>query len=215
MKVIKFNGDEVLTTLENGKIYVSVKQVCNNLGMNKSKSDHQVQKIQHDGTLKLGIKKLSLNFQSQVEKLSINFDRQVREQIFIELEFLPIWLAKINPTRFNEELKKKLLDYQLYCKDILADEFFGKREALISNKNNTRTNPHLNDIEDRIPIIRSLEANLIKLYDELKYHYNWIDQRARILKEKYSTDIKEIKETNFISDGKKLTTKDIDKLNGR
>ena len=73
----------------------------------------------------------------------------------------------------------------------------------------------MNDIEDRIPIIRSLEANLIKLYDELKYHYNWIDQRARILKEKYSTDIKEIKETNFITDGKKLTTKDIDKLNGR
>ena len=44
------------------------------------KAGHQVQKIQHDETLKLGIKKLNLNFQSQVENSDIKTDSQAREQ---------------------------------------------------------------------------------------------------------------------------------------
>ena len=116
-KEINFKNDKVITVEYGDKIYISVKQVCHNLGMDKSRSDHQVQKIQQDETLRMGIKKLSLNFQSQI-----------RNTVFIELDYLPLWLAKINPARFDEELKDKLTEYQLHCKDVLADAFLGKRE---------------------------------------------------------------------------------------
>lgn len=204
MKIVKFNNDEVLTTLHNNKLYISVRDICKNLLMTRGQIMTQIQKVQRDETLKQGC----MNFHAGV------FDPN-NATLGIELEFLPIWLAKINPARFNENLKKKLLDYQLHCKDILADEFFGKRELVLPDRDDERVNPYLNDIEDRIPIIRSLEADLIKLHDELQYHYNWIDERANAVKDKYSADIKEIKETNFTSDGKKLTTEDIDKLNGK
>ena len=204
MKVIKFNNDEVLTTLENGKIYVSVKHICKNLGMNKSQSDHQIQKLRNDHTLKQGCLKIQAGV----------FDPD-NSTLGIELEFLTIWLVKINPARFNEELKQKLLDYQLHCKDILADEFFGKREMVLPGKDDTKVNPHLNDIDDRTVIIRGIEAELTKLYDELVYHYNWIKNRSEVKRDEYIGNIRKAKQKRFIDNGKELTTKDIDKLNGR
>ena len=204
MKVIKFNNDEVLTTLENGKIYVSVKHICKNLGMNKSQSDHQIQKLRNDHTLKQGCLKIQAGV----------FDPD-NSTLGIELEFLTIWLVKINPARFNEELKQKLLDYQLHCKDILADEFFGKREMVLPGKDDTKVNPHLNDIDDRTVIIRGIEAELTKLYDELVYHYNWIKNRSEVKRDEYIGNIRKAKQKHFTDNGKELSTKDIDKLNGR
>ncbi len=204
MKVIKFNNDEVLTTLENGKIYVSVKHICKNLGMNKSQSDHQIQKLRNDHTLKQGCLKIQAGV----------FDTD-NSTLGIELEFLTIWLVKINPARFNEELKQKLLDYQLHCKDILADEFFGKREMVLPGKDDTKVNPHLNDIDDRTVIIRGIEAELTKLYDELVYHYNWIKNRSEVKRDEYIGNIRKAKQKHFTDNGKELSTKDIDKLNGR
>ena len=51
----------------------------------------------------------------------------IQETMLLELDHLPIWLAKINPARFSDELKKELMDYQLKAKDVLAEAFLGKR----------------------------------------------------------------------------------------
>ena len=82
-KKIEFHGDEILTFQDQGtgKIYVAVTMICNSLGMSKNQTDTQVKKIQDDETLKLGAK-----------KLGVKIDAQVREQLFIELEFLTGWL---------------------------------------------------------------------------------------------------------------------------
>lgn len=208
MKVIKkeivFHNDKILTLNKEGKIYISVKDVCENLGMTKSQVATQRDKVNNDDTLKGGGKFLPLETNGGIQQV-----------LMLELDYLPIWLAKINPSRFNEELKQKLLDYQLHCKDILADEFFGKREMVLLGKENERVNPHLNDIEDRVHIIRGIEKTLIDLYEELKYHYNWINYRAGIQREKNDFRITDGKQTKFILDGEELTTETIDKLNGR
>ena len=203
-KKIEFHGDEILTfqDQETGKIYVAVTMICNSLGMSKNKTDTQVKKIQDDETLKLGAK-----------KLGVKIDAQVREQMFIELEFLTGWLFKINPARFDEELKEKLLDYQLHCKDILADAFFGKRELLLSGHNDEKFNPSLNDIDNRVPIVRSIEAEIVRLYGLLRYHYGWIKERARVQETECENQINKMKQKFFIVDGEELTTKDIDRLN--
>ena len=203
-KEIRFHGDEILTVRNDDKIYVSVKHVCNSLGMTEYHHKSQKIKLNNDHTLKGGIKLCPLETNGGIQQV-----------LMLELDYLPIWLAKINPARFNEELKQKLLDYQLHCKDILADEFFGKREMVLPGKDDERVNPHLNDIDDRSLIIRSIEAELTKLYDELVYHYNWIKKRSETKRDEYIGNIRKAKQKHFINNGKELTTKDIDKLNGK
>ena len=203
-KEIRFHGDEILTVRNDDKIYVSVKHVCNSLGMTEYQHKSQKIKLNNDHTLKGGIKLCPLETNGGIQQV-----------LMLELDYLPIWLAKINPARFNEELKQKLLDYQLHCKDILADEFFGKREMVLPGKDDTKVNPHLNDIDDRSLIIRGIEAELVKLYDELVYHYNWIKNRSETKRNEYIRNIRKAKQKNFTDNGKELTTKDIDKLNGR
>lgn len=204
VKMIKFNGDKILTIRESGKIYVSVKNVCNNLGMNKNQKDTQVKKVSNDATLKGALKLTHLETNGGMQQV-----------LMLELDYLPLWLAKINPARFNEELKNKLLDYQLHCKDILADEFFGSREIILPDKNDQRFNPDLNDIEDRIPLIRELENKLFQIYGKLKYHYHWIFSRSSSQEDKIIKYMKELREKFFIHDGKEMTTLDIDKLNNK
>ena len=203
-KEIAFHEDKILTIKEKAKIYVSVKHICNGLGMTESQCKNQRDKVNNDYTLKGGRIFAPLETNGGIQQV-----------LMLELDYLPIWLAKINPARFNEELKQKLLDYQLHCKDILADEFFGKREMVLPGKDDTRVNPHLNDIDDRSLIIRGIEAELTKLYDELVYHYNWIKKRSETKRDEYIGNIRKAKQKHFINNGKELSTKDIDKLNGR
>lgn len=116
VKEVRFNGERIMAIREEGKIYVSVKNVCNNLGMNENQFKTQRDKINNDEFLKVGRK---------FSPVDTGFG--IKETMLLELDYLPIWLAKINPSRFSEELKKQLIEYQLKAKDVLADEFLGKR----------------------------------------------------------------------------------------
>lgn len=116
VKEVRFNGERITAIRESGKIYVSVKNVCDNLGMDLKQHKAQKLKLRNDGLLKGGIKLYPLKSNGGIQ-----------ETMLLELDYLPIWLAKINPSRFSEELKKQLIEYQLKAKDVLADEFLGKR----------------------------------------------------------------------------------------
>ena len=116
VKEVRFNGERITAIRESGKIYVSVKNVCNNLGMNIKQYKAQKLKLRNDELLMVGIK---------LYPRDTGFG--IKETMLLELDYLPIWLAKINPSRFSEELKKQLIEYQLKAKDVLADEFLGKR----------------------------------------------------------------------------------------
>ena len=55
-KKINFNGDEIITVIDSGKCYVSIKHVCENLGMSKDQTKNQREKVSNDSTLKGGRK---------------------------------------------------------------------------------------------------------------------------------------------------------------
>lgn len=116
MKEVCFKSKKIRAIEENGKIYVAVKDICNNLGMNGDHYRNQKKKIQKDELLKGGSKLTPLESNGGIQ-----------ETMLLELDYLPIWLAKINPARFSDELKKELMDYQLKAKDVLAEAFLGKR----------------------------------------------------------------------------------------
>ncbi len=102
-----------------GKIYVGVKWITQALGFNKSLHDRQIKNIQSDIILSKGASYLTLPTKGGNQK-----------SLCIELDYLPLWLAKISitPTMKKEhsEIAEKLIEYQLKAKDILADAFLGK-----------------------------------------------------------------------------------------
>ncbi len=119
-KEVKFNNDKVLAVMKDGKLYVGVSNICNNLKMSKKMKDRQVANIQADIVLSKGC----LKFGAGV------FDKY-NQALAIELNYLPLWLAKIRitPSMIDEkkELAKKLVDYQLHAKDVLAAAFLDNK----------------------------------------------------------------------------------------
>lgn len=120
----EFNGDNILTVKmkDNNKIYVGVSWITQALGFNKNNHDRQVKNIQSDIVLSKGASYLTLPTKGGNQK-----------SLCIELDYLPLWLAKISitPSMKNEnyEVVERLIEYQLKAKDILSEAFFGKRDA--------------------------------------------------------------------------------------
>lgn len=118
VKEVEFNGDVLLAAQEktSEKIFVTVTEVCEGIGLTKKQRDRQVSNIQKDIVLSKG-----------VENLPLKFGGQVRNVVVVELDFLPLWLAKISITpkmkENNPEMVEKLVDYQLKAKDVLANAF--------------------------------------------------------------------------------------------
>lgn len=118
-----FNGDNIMTVKmkDTGKSYVGVSWITQALGFNKNNHDRQVKNIQSDIVLSKGASYLTLPTKGGNQKA-----------LCIELDYLPLWLAKISITpnmkNENPEVVDKLIEYQLKAKDVLAQAFFGKQE---------------------------------------------------------------------------------------
>lgn len=117
----KFQGDSIMTVKlkGNGKVYVGVKWITQALGFNKNNHDRQVKNIQSDIVLSKGASNLTLPTKGGNQK-----------SLCIELDYLPLWLAKISITpamkREHPNIADKLIEYQLKAKDVLAEAFLGK-----------------------------------------------------------------------------------------
>ena len=152
-KEVEFNGDSLLAAqdIESGKIYVGVSWVCNGIGLSKSQKDTQVQKIQSDIVLKQGC----LKFQAGV------FDDN-NETLAVEIDYLPLWLAKISitPAMIKETPKvaHKLINYQTQAQKVLAKAFIHKDEVKIDNFH----------IPSTLSEALLLSANLAKENEEMK-----------------------------------------------
>lgn len=122
VKQVDFYGDKLIAIKnpDTEKIYVGVSYVCKGIGFNKGQKDRQTENVQQDIVLKKGCRK----FEAGV------FD-QNNSTIAIDINYLPLWLAKISitPTMQNEqpEIADKLINYQLKAKDVLAAAFVNKQ----------------------------------------------------------------------------------------
>lgn len=118
VKEVEFQGDTLLAIKkENDKIYVSVAYICDGLGLTDGQKKRQVNNIREDIVLSRGC---------EIIKVNLN-DTQTRDLLCIELDFLPLWLAKISITpkmkKNSPEVVEKLIQYQLKAKDVLANAF--------------------------------------------------------------------------------------------
>lgn len=114
---VPFMGTDLMAAQDaEGNIWAGVAYICNGIGLNKSQKDTQIQNVQHDEVLKEGC----LKFQAGV------FDPN-NATMALRLDFIPLWLAKINITPAMKaekpELVETLKQYQLKAKDVLAAAF--------------------------------------------------------------------------------------------
>ena len=129
VKEVSFNGADLLAAQnkDDGKIYVGVSWVCSGIGFSKNQKDRQVKNVQSDVVHNNGC---------------VKFDAGVidpnNETLALDINFLPLWLAKISITptmkKENPEMVDKLIEYQLQAKDVLAKAFLDNQlPAMISD----------------------------------------------------------------------------------
>lgn len=122
MVEVDFNGNPIATVRmkDDGKIYVGVNWVCNGLGLSDGQLKNERKRIQSDIVLSQGGRNLILPTKGGKQ-----------QSLCIELDYLPLWLAKISITpkmkEENPELTNKLVEYQIKAKDVLAKVFLKKK----------------------------------------------------------------------------------------
>ena len=118
VKQVDFQGDTLLAIQnnDNQKVYVAINYICEGIGLSDGQFRRQKQNLNDDLVLQKGVTNLSY---------PTNGGNQ--DVLCIELDYLPLWLAKISITpnmkSNNPELVEKLIDYQLKAKDVLANAF--------------------------------------------------------------------------------------------
>ena len=122
VKDVNFNGAMLRAAQdENNIIWVGVRWVCDGLGLTEGQRNRQLSNIKEDIVISKGISNLVLPTEGGKQ-----------EVLCVNLDFLPLWLAKISVTptmkRENPELVEKLVEYQLKAKDVLAEAFIGKKK---------------------------------------------------------------------------------------
>lgn len=161
-KEVEFLGESLLVVKDetNNKIYTGVGYVCKGIGFSKGQKDRQLLNIQGDMVLNRGC----LKFEAGV----IDPNNEV---LAIELDYLPIWLAKISITpkmkEQNPELVERLVEYQLKAKDVLAKAFIHKQQPRrLTPQEELRL--HYRVIEEHAKEIESVREEVTEVREEFK-----------------------------------------------
>jgi len=151
-KQVEFNGDILLAIKNNntGKIHVSINHICAALGL-----DARIQrdKLKEHATLSKGC-----------TICPTPSNGGIQEAFTIELDFLPLWLAGINPAKVNPEVQEKLIEYQLKAKDVLAAAFLPQQKPVTILDALAQTVQVLQEQEARI---RQLESTTQAIKDTI------------------------------------------------
>ncbi len=121
VKTVDFMGDSLLAAKDNKSvIWAGIRSLCVGMGLTRGQTNGEVTKIQEDMVLSRGCMK----FRAGV------FDPN-NETLALQLDYVPLWLAKISITpnmrETNPELVERLVKYQLKAKDVLAVAFLPKQ----------------------------------------------------------------------------------------
>lgn len=152
VKPVNVLGDTIIAAKDkDGIIWVGINSFCQGLDMSKNQRDWQVKRVKEDKTLSKGCREFSAGV----------FD--IANEVYaLRLDFIPIWLAKIGITdkmeKDHPELAKKLLDYQLKAKDILAEAFIEKKQ---------KTQSAMELLELHYEALKEVDGKVTALSDDL------------------------------------------------
>ena len=107
---VPFQGDIIDATQDGRGVWVSLKRMCENLGIDP---DSQRKKLQNKP------------WAVTVLNTATGPDGKNYEMLTLHLDSVPMWLATIESSRVAPEIREKLVAYQKECARVLRDHFFG------------------------------------------------------------------------------------------
>lgn len=170
IKTVQFLGSELIAARDNdGQIWAGVRWMCEGIGLSEGQLKAERLKIQSDKVLVKGGRNFVLPTKGGLQ-----------ETLCLKLDFVPLWLAKINITHTMEsetpELADRLEQYQLRAKDILAESFLTQHTKDNSEHLSTMLGK-LNTIESRISNIeRKISYTNSIAHLHTNYNQEWLDQ---------------------------------------
>lgn len=167
IKDIEFNGAMLRAAQDiEGKIWVGIRWMCQGIGFNDGKVKTERKKIQEDLVLSQGKKFLPLGN-----------DNANSDVLCLNLDYVPLWLAKISITptmqKENPELVQKLITYQLKAKDILAEAFLKKQEPVMTSRSNI--------VQLEIPGMKDYTEDFRELNEKFDQQYSDMSKLANII----------------------------------
>ena len=154
VKDVQFNGATLRAAQDaENIIWVGVRWVCEGLGLSEGQMKSERKKIQSDRVLSQGGRNFVLPTSGGDQ-----------DTLCLQLDFLPLWLAKIRVTpkmeRENPTLADNLSDYQIKAKDVLSAAFLNKN-ALVSQAD------YMKQIENLHNTIEEMRQENRKMYKDM------------------------------------------------
>lgn len=147
---VDFHGDDVLCYQgPDGQIYVFMRKVCENLGLDWSA---QWRRIERDPVLGPSVAVMATEAVSGV----------TRDQVALPLKYLNGWLFGVNVNRIKPELKERLIQYKRDCYEVLANHFLKKSHTVVTSSRDVLELPE--DAERWINLLREARCSRGRRY---------------------------------------------------
>lgn len=161
IKRVPFMGCELMAAkADDGTIYAGVSYICNGMGMSEGQVKAERVRIRNDSVLSKGGRNFVLPSGGGSQ-----------ETLCLELDYLPLWLAKISITPTmkaeNPQLAERLVQYQLKAKDALAAAFLPKRPNTMAEQLLAQAQLMVEQ-ERRIKALEASNAENVKTMETVK-----------------------------------------------
>lgn len=114
IQVFNFQGDNLEVVRQGDDVFVSLRAVCDALGVSPQRQATKLAKAEWATTTMM---------------VAVGADGRDREMIGVHLGTLPMWLATLSPSKVSVEARPRLVAYQKEAAKALADYFFGDRNG--------------------------------------------------------------------------------------
>lgn len=175
VKDVEFNDAVLRAAQVEDIVWVGVKWICDGLGLSEDRGKYERKKIQKDLVLNKGVRFYPLGT-----------DNANSDVLCLMLDFLPLWLAKINITptmkRENPELVDRLIEYQLKAKDVLAEAFLSKRkEEIVPAVRDNMIQIPIPEVPNYAEEFEILYAKLDDLEEQNRKLYDGMSNMAKLI----------------------------------
>lgn len=110
---VEFHGQSIVAAIQDGKPYVAMKPICENIGLQWEAQQKRIQR--HD------VLKSTMSMMNMVAE-----DGKQREMLCLPLTMLNGWLFGVDVNRVKPALRPKLMVYQRECFEVLFQHFMPK-----------------------------------------------------------------------------------------
>ncbi|EGA6631581.1 TPA: phage antirepressor Ant [Escherichia coli] len=154
---VPFNGQQIITAMAAGVVYVAMKPIVENLGMSWSTQQTKLMKQ---------ISKFNCVHMNMVAA-----DGKLRKLLCLPLKKLNGWLFSINPEKVRADIRDKLIQYQEECFTVLHD-YWTKGKAENARKKTS--------VDDRTPLRDAVNMLVSKKHLMYPEAYAMIHQRFNV-----------------------------------